>query len=66
MSIETEAKPNNHNQESRTRVVFDLRSELSDDEIRQFEKSAATAGAASLTEHFLNITIRKPENAKHA
>jgi hypothetical protein len=44
--------------ESKTRVVFDLRDELTAEEIAAFEASAAAAGAATLTEHFLNITLR--------
>jgi hypothetical protein len=43
--------------ESRTRVIFDLRDILTEDEIQRFEQSAQEAGAASITEHFLNIAI---------
>ena len=49
--------------ESRTRVVFDLRDVLSDDELERFEASAREAGAPSLTDHFLNLTLRKPDKA---
>jgi hypothetical protein len=48
---------------SRTRVVFDLRDVLSDDELERFEASAREAGAPSLTDHFLNLTLRKPDKA---
>jgi hypothetical protein len=47
--------------ESKTRVVFDLRDELTPEEIAAFEASAQAAGAASLTEHFLNLTLRLPD-----
>lgn len=46
---------------SRTRVVFDLRDELTIEEIAKFERSAKEAGAASLTDHFLNLTLRLPK-----
>ena len=45
---------------SQTRIVFDLRDELDPEEIAQFEENARNAGAASLTEHLLNLAIRKP------
>ena len=44
--------------ESRTKVIFDLRDELTDEEISQFENAATEAGADSITEHFLNIALR--------
>lgn len=43
---------------SRTRIVFDLRDELTPEEIAQFEDSAAKAGSVNLTEHFLSLTLR--------
>jgi hypothetical protein len=46
---------------SRTRVVFDLRDELTPEEIAAFEAAAAAAGR-SLTEHFLALTLRLPEH----
>lgn len=46
----------------KTRIIFDLADELTPDEIRQFEQAAKDAGAPSLKEHFLNITLRVPES----
>lgn len=43
---------------SRTRISFDLRDELTPEEISQFEESAAKAGSSNLTEHFLSLTLR--------
>lgn len=43
---------------SKTRVLFDLADELSPEEIAAFEAAAKAAGADSITEHFLNLTIR--------
>ncbi len=49
---------------SETRIVFDLSDELAPAEIEQFHEAAAAAGAPSLTEHFLNLTLRHtPEHA---
>ncbi len=48
---------------SRTRIVFDLRDELTPEEIAQFEESAAKAGSANLTEHFLGLTLRLQQAA---
>jgi hypothetical protein len=42
---------------SRTRVIFDLRDELTPEEIAAFEAAAAEAGR-TLTEHFLALTLR--------
>lgn len=44
---------------SRTRIVFDLVDILTPEEIAAFEANAGAAQAPSLTEHFLNITLRK-------
>lgn len=43
---------------SKTRIQFDLADELTPEEIAAFEAAAAEAGAASITEHFLNLTLR--------
>jgi hypothetical protein len=43
---------------SRTKIQFDLSDELTTQEVEEFEKSAEQAEASSLTEHFLNLTIR--------
>jgi hypothetical protein len=49
--------------ESQTKIVIDLADELTADEIAAFEKSAKAAGAESLTEHFLNLTLRQDTTA---
>lgn len=43
-----------------TLISFDLRKILRPEEVCQFEESARKAGAKSLTEHFVNITLRLP------
>ena len=43
---------------SRTRIVFDLEDVLTVEELSQFQASANEAGARSLTEHLLNVTLR--------
>ena len=43
---------------NRTRIIFDLAAELTPEELAKFEESARVAGAESLTEHFLNLSIR--------
>jgi hypothetical protein len=43
---------------SRTRIVFDLEDVLTVEELTQFQASADEAGARSLTEHLLNVTLR--------
>lgn len=43
---------------SKTRVLFDLRDELTAEELEAFEAAAKEAGAANITEHFLNLTLR--------
>lgn len=49
--------------ESRTRIVFDLRDVLSEAELERFQAAAKEAGAESLTEHFLNLTLRTEQAA---
>lgn len=44
-----------------TRIQFDLEKELKPEELEKFKQAAEKAGAESLTEHFLNLTIRMPE-----
>jgi hypothetical protein len=51
---------------SRTRIIFDLRDELTPEEIAQFEDNAAKAGSANLTEHFLSLTLRLQKAAIEA
>lgn len=43
---------------SKTRILFDLRDELTAEELEAFEAAAKAAGAANITEHFLNLTLR--------
>ena len=43
---------------SRTRIVFDLEDILTVEELLKFQASADEAGARSLTEHLLNVTLR--------
>jgi hypothetical protein len=43
---------------SQTRIQFDLRDELTPEEIAAFEAAAKEAGAKNITEHFLNLTLR--------
>lgn len=47
---------------SKTRIQFDLNDVLSPEEVAQFEKAAVEANAESLTEHFLNLTLRVEPN----
>lgn len=51
---------------SRTRILFDLADVLTASEITQFEAAAHDAGAASLTEHLLNLTLRLPHQGEAA
>lgn len=44
-----------------TRIQFDLEKELKPEELEKFKIAAEKAGAETLTEHFLNLTIRMPE-----
>lgn len=44
--------------ESKTVIRFDLADVLTPEELASFEKEAEKARAASLTDHFLNITLR--------
>lgn len=53
MDTPTEDRP-----QSRTRIQFDLAEVLTPEELAQFEQAATDAGAPSLTEHFLNLTLR--------
>jgi hypothetical protein len=47
---------------SRTKIVFDLRDELDEEELRAFEARAEEAGK-DLTDYFLTLTLRKPDEA---
>jgi hypothetical protein len=44
--------------QTRTQIKFDLAAEITAEELAKFEESAAAAGAESLTEHFLNLSLR--------
>jgi hypothetical protein len=48
---------------SRTRISFDLASVLSEEELAAFQSAAEAAGAQTLTEHFLDLTLRDPSQA---
>ena len=45
---------------SPTRIEFDLAKVLTPEELSKFTDAAKAAGAETLTEHFLNITLRVP------
>lgn len=46
-----------------TEIRFDLRSVCSQEEVEQFRANAEKAGAKDLTEHFVNLALRKEEAA---
>ena len=41
-----------------TKIIIDLEEELTEVELKSFKSEAKQAGAKSLKEHFINITIR--------
>lgn len=43
-----------------TRILIDLSKELTPEELAAFKQAAADAGAPTLTDHFLNLTLRIP------
>ena len=49
---------NNNEKASSTKVIFDLAAELTPEELALFKKAAEESNS-DLTNHFLNITIRK-------
>jgi hypothetical protein len=49
---------NNNEKASSTKVIFDLAAELTAEELALFTKAAEESNS-DLTNHFLNITIRK-------
>ncbi|MEI6656357.1 MAG: hypothetical protein WCP45_16465 [Verrucomicrobiota bacterium] len=49
-----------------TEIRFDLRSVCTAEEIESFKQSAHEAHAASLTEHFINLTLRIPKKGRAA
>ena len=53
----TKAK-NDEKAVSRTRIQFDLADVLTAEELEKFQRAAEEAQAPSLTEHFLNLTLR--------
>lgn len=54
-----------HKPTSQTRILFDLADELTTEEIEKFEAAAKESGE-SLTEHFLNLTLRVPQEGRAA
>lgn len=44
-----------------TRILIDLERELTPAELEKFVAAAAQAGAPTLTDHFLNLTLRLPK-----
>ena len=50
----------------RTLIRFDLAAILKPEELAKCEEAAKQAGAKTLTEHFLNLTLRLPENRQAA
>lgn len=54
MSDQLDTQP----QKSGTKVLFDLSEELRPEELEKFKDAANRAGANSLTDHFLNLTLR--------
>ncbi len=46
---------------TKTLISFDLAAVLEPKEIERFKQAADAAGAKSLTEHFINITLRAPQ-----
>lgn len=49
-----------------TRIQFDLEKELRPEELEKFIQAAEQAGAPTLTDHFLNLTIRMTEEGRAA
>jgi hypothetical protein len=59
MPKDTPAQPS----ESQTKITFDLADVLGPEEIAAFQEAAKAAGAANLTEHFLDLTLRRDKAA---
>ena len=49
--------------DSKTQINFDLADVLDPAELEKFRAAAAEAGAPSLTEHFLDLTLRRDHRA---
>jgi len=47
-----------------TRILIDLERELTPEELEKFVAAAEAAEAPSLTDHFLNLTLRLPHAPK--
>lgn len=43
-----------------TLISFDLSKVLKPEEVQRFRQSAKDAGAKTITDHFLNLTLRLP------
>ena len=55
------ATPSKQSNRTQTRVIFDLAEVLTAEELAKFQEAAREAKAVSLTEHFLNLTLRHPQ-----
>lgn len=58
MSNESTTTDKSTDKPSSTKVIFDLATELTADELERFKKAANEAGTDP-TNHFLNLTIRQ-------
>ena len=58
MSTTATTTPPNPLKNGGTRILIDLERELTPEELEKFSEAAAAAGAPSLTDHFLNLTLR--------
>lgn len=56
----TPNQPTNHARSGGTRIIFDLKEHLTASELEKFSEAANAAGAPTLTDHFLNLTLRIP------
>lgn len=50
---------NQEEKKVRTEIRFDLAEVVSEEELERFKENAREAGARSLTEHFVNLTLKK-------
>lgn len=51
------SKPKNKAPETATKITFDLAQVLTPQELEKFTAAAKAAGASSLKEHFMNISL---------
>ena len=66
MTHSAQPNPEESRPKSRTKIVFDLADELTQQELERFEENSKKAGAASLQDHFLNLTLRLAPEPKAA